>query len=50
MQRLTVDLGERLGALGITQAVAKRHLEEVNDPNRSLTTDMYFTWSRKQAS
>lgn len=46
--RLAKDLPQRFANDGITEDVARRHLEEVQDPTRSLTTDFYFVHARKR--
>ena len=48
MIRVAQDLPTRFAEQGITPEVAKQHLEELQDPSRSITTDMYFSWSRKR--
>ncbi|KAA1475634.1 hypothetical protein DENSPDRAFT_783920 [Dentipellis sp. KUC8613] len=49
MVRNTRDLPARLAAHGITEEVAAQTLEELLDPERNLTTDMYFLWARRRA-
>ncbi|EJF60557.1 S-adenosyl-L-methionine-dependent methyltransferase, partial [Dichomitus squalens LYAD-421 SS1] len=48
MLRVARDLPTRFSDQGITMEVAEKHLEELVDPARSITTDMYFSWSRKR--
>ncbi|KAF9556101.1 S-adenosyl-L-methionine-dependent methyltransferase [Agrocybe pediades] len=49
IQRLWTNVEEdRLGDLGTDKSAAMKHLEEINDESRSITTDMYFMWSRKR--
>lgn len=42
------DIPQRYAAAGVTQEVGAKFLEELQDPSRSITTDFYFTWSRKK--
>ncbi|KAI0942642.1 hypothetical protein AcW1_003216 [Taiwanofungus camphoratus] len=48
MLRVARDLPGRFAEQGITEEVARKHLEELEDPDRDITTDMYFSWSRKR--
>ncbi|KAM5543811.1 hypothetical protein V8D89_002428 [Ganoderma adspersum] len=48
MVRVAQDLPTRFAEQGITPEVAEQHLDELQDPSRSITTDMYFSWSRKR--
>ncbi|KAI1787183.1 S-adenosyl-L-methionine-dependent methyltransferase [Ganoderma leucocontextum] len=48
MLRVARDLPTRFAEQGITAEVAMQHLEELEDPARSITTDMYLSWSRKR--
>ena len=49
MLRVARDLPTRFADQGITVEVAEKHLAELADPERCITTDMYFSWSRKRA-
>lgn len=48
--RVAGDLPQRFADHGITMEVTKKHVEELQDPERHITTDMYFTWARKVCS
>ncbi|KAI0746358.1 S-adenosyl-L-methionine-dependent methyltransferase [Daedaleopsis nitida] len=47
MIRIAQELPTRLAQQGFTSEVTRRHLEELQDPTRRITTDMYFAWCRK---
>ena len=49
MLRVARDLPTRFADQGITMEVAEKYLAELADSERSITTDMYFSWSRKRA-
>ena len=38
----------KLGVEGI-EDIVKRHVAEVSDPARDLTTDVYVAWARKKS-
>ncbi len=42
------DMPRRFAHQGITEDVARAYLEELEDPARCLTTDMYFVWAKKK--
>lgn len=48
MVRVARDLPTRFSEQGITVEVAKQHVEELEDPERNITTDMYFSWASKR--
>ncbi|THH19419.1 hypothetical protein EW146_g1766 [Bondarzewia mesenterica] len=48
MKRNACDFPSRFSEQGITAEVARKALEELDDPAGNLMTDMYFTWSRKR--
>ncbi|KAM5543800.1 hypothetical protein V8D89_002417, partial [Ganoderma adspersum] len=48
MLRVAHDLPMRYSGHGITPEAAKHHVEELEDPERNITTDMYFSWSCKR--
>lgn len=50
MLRVAHDLPMRYSEYGITPKVARQHIEELEDPERNITTDMYFSWSSKRMS
>ncbi|KAF9556693.1 S-adenosyl-L-methionine-dependent methyltransferase [Agrocybe pediades] len=41
--------GERLASEGLTEAIAKNFIEVLYDEERSITSHLYFSWSRKRA-
>ena len=47
MIRVGKDLPQRFGEHGITEEVAQMYLEELQDPTRALTTDLYCVRARK---
>ena len=47
MIRVGKDLPQRFGEHGITEEVAQMYLEELQDPARALTTDLYCVRARK---
>ncbi|KAI0704570.1 S-adenosyl-L-methionine-dependent methyltransferase [Earliella scabrosa] len=47
MIRVGKDLPLRFGEHGITEEVAQMYLEELQDPTRALTTDLYCVRARK---
>lgn len=48
LKRVANDLPSRFSSAGITHDVSQKHLEELEEPDGKITTDMYFTWSRKK--
>lgn len=44
------DLSRRFPDDGLTRDVADKCIEDLRDPKNKLTTDMYFTWSRKRCT
>lgn len=47
--RVMEDLPKRYAEQGITSELAVRSRSELLDPDRSITTDMYFIWAQKRA-
>ncbi|KAJ3575311.1 hypothetical protein NP233_g1182 [Leucocoprinus birnbaumii] len=47
MRRVIPMLKQSLSSYGITDAILEAAQSELDDPEKSLTTRMYFTWSKK---
>ena len=47
MQHFGVDFPIRLAQHGFDQTSASKYLEELNNPARLITVDVYLTWSRR---
>lgn len=44
-KRVSEDIPVRFVSSGFTREVLEKHFRELEDPDRDITTDFYFTWS-----